>query len=769
MREPDPPRPGVVPMPPLKRLLDEIHGRSLWQVATLYLAGGWVVLQVIATIADQLFLPGWVFATALVLVLLGLPIVLTTAFVQKGIRSKPGTVATGLRGLLTWRRALLGGAIGFMLLGIGTASFTISRAIGIGPAATLVARGVLDERATVVLADFSPVTSQDARAATEAFRIDLSQSRVIRLAKPSRLNGALARMQHDPTDPLDRETAIEVAVREGFPGVIAGEINRAGVGYVFSADIVSQSGDDVLASVRTTAADSTEVLDAIEELSKKLRERIGESVSQIRGEPPLGQVTTSDLQALRNFSQGLRLVQSGRLSRGRTLLEEAVARDTAFASAWAALGVMLSNIGEERAVRVDAFERAYRHRDRLTEAERHLVEGRYFSQVRRDPNRAAAAFEVLLELDPDDSVAMTNLSDLYLWLRRYDRAVELATRSLAIDSMVDPAAWNLSEALGRLGRFEEAMAEVREHQARSKSPSFDAHLAYLYGSRGDYEAAETALRELRATQVNDPLWQATTSVGLASVAAVRGKLDAAIRHLDDAARTNEERGLQQEALRNHVWASYLAARPGDDSEAARRRLEMALDRIPLDDLDLLDRPYTELAEGFAAAGDPEAARHLMEEMEDLFPSDLVLGGDYANRKLSVEHPDRTRGEIALAEGRAEDAIEDFRRSDVGYCRPCALPALGRAYDAAGQVDSARVVYERYLETPEPFRLASGDAIYRGFVLERLGQLYDEVGDLENAAKYYAMFVELWAEADEDLQPRVRAGQARLEEIVAERG
>jgi hypothetical protein len=32
-----------------------------------------------------------------------------------------------------------------------------------------------------------------------------------------------------------------------------------------------------------------------------------------------------------------------------------------------------------------------------------------------------------------------------------------------------------------------------------------------------------------------------------------------------------------------------------------------------------------------------------------------------------------------------------------------------------------------------------------------------------------MFVELWANADEELQPRVQAAQARLEEIVRERG
>ena len=52
---------------------------------------------------------------------------------------------------------------------------------------------------------------------------------------------------------------------------------------------------------------------------------------------------------------------------------------------------------------------------------------------------------------------------------------------------------------------------------------------------------------------------------------------------------------------------------------------------------------------------------------------------------------------------------------------------------------------------------------------RLGQLYDEAADLENAARYYAMFVELWSDADPVLQPRVQAAQRRLDEIFAERG
>jgi len=133
---------------------------------------------------------------------------------------------------------------------------------------------------------------------------------------------------------------------------------------------------------------------------------------------------------------------------------------------------------------------------------------------------------------------------------------------------------------------------------------------------------------------------------------------------------------------------------------------------------------------------------------------------------------RALAEIALEAGRVEDAIEEFRDSDVGYCVLCPLPGLARAYEAAGESDSVIAVLERYATTPWFYRFF-GDDYDRGPLLgptyERLGGLYDARGDPENAVKYYAMFVELWAEADEELQPRVRAAQARLEEILKEIG
>ena len=106
---------------------------------------------------------------------------------------------------------------------------------------------------------------------------------------------------------------------------------------------------------------------------------------------------------------------------------------------------------------------------------------------------------------------------------------------------------------------------------------------------------------------------------------------------------------------------------------------------------------------------------------------------------------------------------------MGLCAICGVAELALALDRAGQADSAIVAYERFVALPAPVRAVGPDDAFLALSLERLGQLYDERGDWEKAAEYYARFVELWKEADPELQPRVQAAQQRLEEIFAECG
>ena len=99
---------------------------------------------------------------------------------------------------------------------------------------------------------------------------------------------------------------------------------------------------------------------------------------------------------------------------------------------------------------------------------------------------------------------------------------------------------------------------------------------------------------------------------------------------------------------------------------------------------------------------------------------------------------------------------------------CGFLESAKIFEALGRPDSAIAYYEGYLGASSTQR-AAWDNENLGPTYERLAELYDEKGDLENASLYYARLVELWQDADAELQPRVRAAQSRLEEIVRERG
>lgn len=77
------------PRNPFRRLVDELHRRSLWQILGIYGVSAWAVFEIVQTLTEGLGLPEWFPALAFTLLLIGLPVVLATAFVQEGTRVRP--------------------------------------------------------------------------------------------------------------------------------------------------------------------------------------------------------------------------------------------------------------------------------------------------------------------------------------------------------------------------------------------------------------------------------------------------------------------------------------------------------------------------------------------------------------------------------------------------------------------------------------------------------------------------------------------------------
>jgi tetratricopeptide (TPR) repeat protein len=727
-------------------------GQHPWRVLGMFAASSAAVLVAAWWLMIRLGLPDWVFPTAAVLLAIGLPIVLTTAVVHRqGISHR----------WFNWPKALSGGVAAFAGLGLLTAGYMLMRALGIGPIGSLVASGVLKDRERIIVADFENHTGDRllGGALTQAFQVDFAQSPVVASVQPEFVRKVLSRIGKPDTVPLEFPLAREVAIREGIKAVVAGDIRSAGRQFVLSARLVAAEDGGTLAAYRETAKDSGEVIRAVDRLSKRLRERIGESLRTIRSSPPLEQVTTTSLEALRKYSQGVRVAEEGDLARGVALLEEAIAIDSGFAMAHRKVGILLGNFRERRNREIEALTKAFEYRDRLTDRERYLAMGSYYASATGERDKAAEAYRTLLDLYPDESIALNNLAEEYQWNRDYPAAERLYRRAIAADSTALAYYTNLSEPLFSQGLADSAAATLKLVERKFPGhPQGVWYRAWLFSSLGIYDSATARLRSLSEGRQPDPGWRSAASWQLGNIAAVRGRLSEGARRLREGMAVDEDRASLPNYLSKAASLGSFAAWIGDAPDQALREVEAALRRHPLETIDPIDRPYLDLARFYVAARKPAQARALLNEYERAIPFTLRRN----------EEPERhvTRGLVALAEHRPEEAIAEFRAGDIGVCRLCSLPGLGQAYDLAGQPDSALAVYQRYVTTPWLFRIFL-DAVWLPRIYYRLGELYEARGERGKAAEYYGRLVDLWKDADPALQPRVAEAKRRLASLTAE--
>ena len=737
------------------------------RVALMFGGAGVLLLGLIYLIMVKVGLPGWVFGAAVVLLLAGLPVMLLTGRLerQRAVARTTGLMPvqtpTGLPGFFTWRKSLLGGAVAFGVLTLGTGTYMGLRAFGVGPFGTLVSKGALKAQQSVILAQFVNRSADTTLGPTltEAFRVDLAQSPVVHLVDQRALGDALRRMQRDPSITITPDVAREIAQREGVTAIVTGQIDPVDKGFVLSASVLSASDGEVLTAVRASAADGGHLIDALDALSKQLRERIGESFKSIRAAPALAQVTTGSLEALRRYSEAQKLFEEGDQEGAIPLLQQATTLDTGFAMAWRKLAVVLGNTGGSYEQQAAAATKAFRHGDRLSDLERNLTAGYYYEFIEWDPAKVVAAYRAALAIDPNTEVALNNLGNQLMRTGEYAAAESLFLRGIALGHG-GPLYQNAAVAMYLQGRSADAGAMIeRFAHDRPRDPLVLDMRANLAAAGHDYATADRQWRELGAAQRQSAGWQEAVHMSLAQTAAVQGRLSDAAAEVRQAMSAAEARGLPSHVVGMAVGLGWVNLLYRNRPAEALKVVDEGIAGHPLASMQALDRPYDALVGFYAAAGRVEEARRLTAEFQRVTPKPLQ-SGDLPMLNAAAE--------VARADGHFSEAITHYSEfRDQSGCTVCNLYQIGLMYERMGKQDSALASYERMVTQPGFYRLGN-DATTLGFTYHRLGELYEAKGDRAKAKDYYSKFVDLWKNADPELQPQVRDTRQRLARLAAER-
>jgi DNA-binding winged helix-turn-helix (wHTH) protein/tetratricopeptide (TPR) repeat protein len=324
----------------------------------------------------------------------------------------------------------------------------------------------LTEKDTVVLADFTNSTGDPVFDGTlrQGLGVQLEQSPFLSLISDERIQQTLRLMDKPADARLTPDIAREICERTGSAAALEGSIASLGTEYVLGLKAVNCRSGETLDEEQVQAARKEDVLNALTMIASNFRSRIGESLSTIHAHnTPLEQATTSSLDALQNYTEGLAIMGQGHFRAAIPLFERAIAIDPNFAMAYYLRGIAYEQAGDMERSAEDA-KRAFSLVDRVSETERTDITA-YYYRFTGELDKEVDAWQLSARNYPRNWGPHNELSLTYIDMGQFEKGLKEAEESVRLEPHVEPPWRRQLDALmclNRLPEAEQVAAKVRE-------------------------------------------------------------------------------------------------------------------------------------------------------------------------------------------------------------------------------------------------------------------------------------------------------------------
>ena len=344
-------------------------------------------------------------------------------------------------------------------------------------------------------------------AVREAVLAELSSEPRVRVLDDAAMRETLRLMRLPLDTTVDAGIAADLAQRRGASLVVTGSVVPIGHGALVTARLVDAATGATLLVLNERPSDGDEIIPAVVRLARGLRER-ALGILADTGSPPLPAVTTSSIEALRDFALARRRLAWGDRPRAISLLESAIAHDSSFALAHQLVGDLWWYVDQQS--RSDRhLERALALSDRLPARERLIVRARAEQLVRDRPDSALAYWRLMRDAYGDDPLAFDGMIWAYRALGDFAAASALADTAIRRDPYASLTTFQARlTGLMSTGDTAEAREFVRQYGPRIGSVQQDvdwwsvvlrrqwsAQLAYARSLAGRPEGPGSNARE----------------------------------------------------------------------------------------------------------------------------------------------------------------------------------------------------------------------------------------------------------------------------------
>ncbi len=610
-------------------------------------------------------------------------------------------------------------------------------------------RKLLTEKDTVVLADFVNKTGDPVLddALKPALAAELGQSPFLNLVSDRKVVATLRLMGRDINGPVTADVARQLCQRTGSKAVLDGTISSLGTHYLIHLDAVACATGDSLAKEEAEASSKEDILRAMNQASSSLRSRLGESLPSVQKFDVPFEATTSSLEALKNYSVGIKVKYEKGDAPSIPFLERAVELDPNFASAYSALAIGAGNLGKPR-LSLEYATKAYQLRDRVTEREKMGISASYFHATGEE-EKLVQTYQQWKESYPRDFIPYGNLGVVYNAMGLYDKAlVEYREAGrLRPDNVINYG--NLASAYVLLNRFDEAQATLDEALAHKLD---GGNLrAWLY--------IVAFLREDKALMEQQLTWAAAKpgdEEGMLSnqsdTEAYYGRLRKA-RELTRRAVDLSVHGDSQEAAA--IWQIGGALREAELGNPANAKQGVKAALAFSSGRDIKVTAALALARSRDAAG----ANAILQELEKKYPTHTMLKFYWLPTIRAVLDLNRGNSSQALADLQPAAPYElGLAANLISNMYP--VYVRGQAYLLAHDGPAAAAEFQKMLDHKGVLQ----NFVIAALVRLQIGRAYAMAGDTAKAKAAYHDFLTLWKDADPDIPilKEARAEYAKLQ-------
>jgi serine/threonine protein kinase/tetratricopeptide (TPR) repeat protein len=608
----------------------------------------------------------------------------------------------------------------------------------------------LTEKDTIVLADFENKTGDPVFDDTlrQGLSVALQQSPFLSLISDRQVQQQLALMGQPKEARLTSAVAQQVCERTASALVLDGSIASLGSQYVLGLRARNCNTGTTVDQEQVQVARREDVLNALTQVARRFRTRIGESLSTVeRHSTPL-EATTSSLEALKAYSSGVKAALSSGNAAAIPLYRRAVEIDPQFAMAYAMLGLSYSAVGAS-VLSAESTTRAWQLRDRVSDHEKFFIDFSYDRQVTGNLEKAYQTVELWLQTYPrgQEPSAQGGLGGLSTHgTGRFERAIDAIQKTIATDPDRALAYATLARSYFLTGRFPEAESTLqRASERKLETPDLLVIRYNIALLKGDQEQMDRAVSLARGKPRAEHWMAHEEALALARSGRLQAARRSSSRAVDRALQEGEREAAASYQAARAVWEAVC----GNAAEAKTNATAA---------LALSNGRDVEYAAGLALAlsGDSSRSQPLADDLEKRFPEDTFAKFTYVPvlRALS-----------ALEGGKPTDSVE---RLHIALPYELAVNGLNFDHSYLGGLHSgyvrgeALVAEHRYAEAVAEFQkildhrgIVGADPI--GVLAHlQLGRTFALAGDKVKAKLAYGDFLSLWKDADSDIPILVQA-------------